>query len=210
MSVFSVVVIDLLAALNMSQHKTGVARLQSHGSVAYRIRSRAPYLTLPPEYSHFLHLNLQGSMGLHLVGHQSSGTSATLFSLFSASTPILQIISSTMNNTLRLDYQDGGGAPGLDSIYFPQRNPFSKDEWVQLALSLEPDRLVFFVDCQEAVVVPIQNDKRIKLKLPQDVVVSLGSTPRRKESKFCVSFFNILYNISNLISSNNSMRHGLY
>ncbi|KAK2842201.1 hypothetical protein Q5P01_012401 [Channa striata] len=177
-------VIDLLAALNMSQPLTGVARLQSRGSVIYRIRPKAPFLTLPPEYSHFLFSGLQGSMGVHLVGHQSSGSSATLFSLSSTSSPILQLISSTLHNTLRLDYQPAGGAQGPASVHFPMRNPFSTEEWVQLAVSLEPDRLVCFVDCQEAVVVSLKSEERINLLLPQDVVVTLGSTPGKKDSKF--------------------------
>ncbi|GLD47183.1 kielin/chordin-like protein [Lates japonicus] len=177
-------VIDLLAALNMSHHISGVTRLQSPGSVMYRIRPRAPYLTLPPEYSQLLRSSLQGSIGVHFVGHQSSASSATLFSLSSPSSPILQIISSTLDNTLRLDYEAGGGAQGLASFHFPRRNPFSREEWVQLAVSLEPDRLVFFVDCQEAVVVPVKSEERIKLELPQNVVIALASTPRRKVSKF--------------------------
>lgn len=186
-------VIDLLAALNMSHYMSGVARLQSPGSVVYKLRPKAPYLTVPREYSHLFHSNLQGSMGLHLVGHQASGSSATLFSLSSASSPILQIISSSLNNTLHLDYQAGGGARGLASFHFPGRNPFSRQEWVQLAVSLETDRLAFFVDCEEAVVLPIKSEERINLELPQDVVVTLASTPGKKDSKFSVSFLHILY-----------------
>lgn len=185
----SLLVIDLLAALNMSHHISGVARLQSPGSVIYKIRPRAPYLTLSREYSHFLFSNLQGGMGVHLAGHQASGSSATLFSISSASSPILQIISSTHNYSLRLDYQAGGGAQGPASFHFPRRNPFSGEEWVQLAVSLETDRLAFFVDCQEAVVVPTKSDERINLELPQDAVVTLASTPGKKDSKFSVSFF---------------------
>ncbi|XP_034389852.1 kielin/chordin-like protein [Cyclopterus lumpus] len=175
-------VIDLLAALNISHHISGVARLQSPGSVMYKIRPRAPYLTLPREYSHLLYSSLQGSMGVHLVGHQASGSSATLFSISSASSPILQIISST--HSLRLDYQAVGEAQGHASFHFPRRNPFSGEEWVQLAVSLETDRLAFFVDCQEAVVVPIESDERINLELPQDAVVTLASTAGKKDSKF--------------------------
>lgn len=188
----SIPVIDLLAALNMSHHISGVATVQSPGSVMYRIRSRAPYLTLPPEYSQFLYANHRGSMGLYFVGRQSSDSSATLFSLSSTSSPILQIVSSTLNDTLYLDYQaagGGGGAQGFHSFHFPRRNPFSSDEWVQLAVSLEPDRLAFFVDCQEAVVVPMKSEA--KIHLPQNVVITLGSTPRRKASKFNVSRFCI-------------------
>ncbi|XP_034734849.1 kielin/chordin-like protein isoform X1 [Etheostoma cragini] len=177
-------VIDLLAALNMSHHISGVAKLQSPSSVIYKLRPRATFLTLPREYSHFLYSNLQGSMGVHLVGHQASGSSATLFSISSASSPVLQIISSTLDNTLRLDYQAGGEAQSLASYYFPRRNPFSREEWVQLALSLETNRLAFFVDCQEAVVIPLKSEERINLKLPQDAFVTLASTPGKKDSKF--------------------------
>lgn len=185
--------IDLLAALNMSQHISGVSRVQSPGSVMYKIRPRAPYLTLPREYSHFLNSNFEGGMGVHLLAQQASGTSATLFSLSSMSSPIIQIISSTHNNSLRLDYQTGGGLQGLSSFHFSRRNPFSRDEWVQLAVSLKADGLAFFVDCQEAVVLPIKREERINLKFPQDAVVTLASTPGRKDSKFSVSVSHILH-----------------
>lgn len=188
-------VIDLLAPLNMSHHISGVSILQSPpGRATYRIRPKAPNLILPREYSHFLYSNLQGGMGVHLVGHQASGSSATLFSLSSASSPILQIISSTINDTLRVDYQAGGGAAqSLASFHFPRRNPFSREEWVQLAVSLETDRLAFFVDCQEAVVLQLKSQERINLQMPQDVVVTLASTPGKKDSKFSVSFFSRTY-----------------
>lgn len=189
----SFLVIDLLAALNMSHHISSMARLQSPGGVTYKLRPRTPYLTLPREYSHFLYTNVQGSMGVHVVGHQTSGSTATLLSLSSASSPILQIISSTLNNTLRLDYQAGGGPQGLSSFLFPGKNPFSRVEGVQLAVSLETDRLTFFVDCQEAVVLLTKREERINLELPQDVVVTLASTPGKKDSKFSVSFLHILY-----------------
>lgn len=189
--VFSFLVIDLLAALNMSHHMSGVTRLQSPGIVIYKLRPRAPYLTLPAEHSNLLYSNLRGSMGVHLVGHQAPGSTATLLSLSSGSSPVFQVISSTLNHTLRLDYRAGGGARGLVSVQFPGRNPFSREEWVQLAVSLDTDRLVFFVDCQEAVLLPIKSEERINLELPQDVVVTLASTPGKRDSKFSVSSANM-------------------
>lgn len=177
--------IDLLAHLNTSHHISGVSRLQyPSGRAAYRIRPRAPHLILPGEYSHLLHSSLHRGMGVHLVGRQAAGSSATLLSLSSASSPILQIISSTLNNTLRVEYQ----AEGASGIGFPGRNPFSRDEWVQLAVSLETDRVIFFVDCQEAVTLALRSGARINLQMPQDVVITLASTPGKKESKFSVSF----------------------
>lgn len=183
-------VIDLLAPLNTSQHINGVSKLQrALGHTVYGICPKAPSLILPQEYSHFLHSNLQGGMGVHLVGHQALGSSATLFSLSSASSPILQIISSTPNNTLHVDYQAGGGgrAQSHVSFHFPGKNPFSRDEWVQFAVSLETHRLVFFVDCQEAVILQLKSEEQLKLQIPQDVVVTLASTPGKKHSKFSVS-----------------------
>lgn len=176
----------------MSHHISGVFHLQTPpGHTTYRIRPRAPSLTLPPKYSLRLHSNIQGTMGLHFVGLQASGSSATLVSFSSASSPVLQITSSTLNNTLLLDYETGGG--GLASVHFPGRNPFSGEEWVQLAVSLEPDRMTFFVDCQEAVLLPLKGEERINLQIPQDVVVTLGSTPGKKDSKFSVSFSHTAY-----------------
>ncbi|XP_029952600.1 kielin/chordin-like protein [Salarias fasciatus] len=177
-------VIDLLAALNMTHPRSGVTRVQSPNSVAYKLRPRAPHLTLPQEYSHFLYSNLRGGIGVHVVGHQTSGSNATLFSLSSASSPILQIVSSTVSKTLRVDYQTGGRAQGLSSFQFPRRNPFSREESVQLAVSLEPDKLTFFVDCEEPSVVPITGSSRSNLELPQDVIITLASMPGKKDSKF--------------------------
>ncbi|XP_047453521.1 kielin/chordin-like protein [Mugil cephalus] len=174
-------VVDLLAALNMS---SGATRLQSSSSGIYKIRPRSPYLTLPREYSHLVSSNLQGGIGVRLVGQQTPGSSATVFSLSSGSSAILQIISSTLNNTLRLDYQSGGKAQGLSSFHFPRRNPFSRDGWVQLAVSLEPDRLVFFADCEEAAVLPLKDQDGMNLEVPRDVDITLAGTPGKKDSKF--------------------------
>ncbi|XP_027855893.1 kielin/chordin-like protein [Xiphophorus couchianus] len=174
--------IDLLAALNISQQRSGVSRLQSPNGVTYKIRHRAAYLILPQEYSSFLHSNFRGSIGVHLVGRQAPRSSATLFSLSSATSPILQIISSTINNSLHLDYQSAGVS--LARFYFPQKNPIRGGEWVQLAVSLEPDRLVFYADCQKPIVIGIKSENRIHLDIPHDVVIALGSTPGKTESKF--------------------------
>ncbi|KAM9854759.1 kielin/chordin-like protein [Aulostomus maculatus] len=179
-------VIDLLAALNLSHQTSGVSRLHSPGGVMYRIRPRAPHLTLPREYTQSLLSNLHGGIGVHLVGSQARGTDASLLSLSSPSSPILQIISSTLNNTLRLDYR--GGVQGIASFHLPRRNPFSREEWVQLAVSLEPQRLVFFVDCQKAAVIPVKQEEKLNLELLRNSVVTLASTPRKKDSKFTGHF----------------------
>lgn len=182
--------LDLLAPLNMSDHISGVLRLQSpSGPAAYRIRPRAPNLTLPPEYSRLLSSKVQGStLGVHLVALQAPGTSATLLSLSSSSSPVLQIVSSTLNHTLDLSFLNGEGEGGrIASFGFPGRNPFSGGEWVQLAVNLEPERLVFYVDCQEAVTLHLKQEEKLHLRIPQDVAVTLASTPGKRDSKFSVS-----------------------
>ncbi|CAI5664367.1 unnamed protein product [Oreochromis niloticus] len=171
-------VIDLVEALDLPHRKSA-----SSGMI-YKLRNRAPHLTLSAEYSHFLYSNLQGSMGVHVVGRQAPRSTATIFSLSSASSPILQIISSTVNNTLRVDYQVEGRAYDFASIHLLDTNPFASEKWGHLAVSLEPDRLAFFVDCQEAAVFPIENENRINLELPQDVLITLGSTLGKRSSKF--------------------------
>lgn len=183
--------LDLLAPLNMSDPISGVFRLQSpSGPAAYRIRPRAPNLTLPPIFSRLLHSKVQGSMGLHLVALQATGTSATLLSLSSASLPILQIISSTLNDTLELSFLNGeGGGRRIASFGFPGGNPFSGEKWVQLAVSLEPERLAFYVDCQEAVILHLKHEENIRLLIPQDVVLTLASTPGKRDSKFSVGLW---------------------
>ncbi|KAJ3596121.1 hypothetical protein NHX12_002530 [Muraenolepis orangiensis] len=65
-------VVDLLAALNMSQPIKGISKIHSEDpsgtTTAYKLRTKAPHLTLPPEYSHLLVSTRQGSVGVHLVG----------------------------------------------------------------------------------------------------------------------------------------------
>ncbi|XP_077451474.1 kielin/chordin-like protein isoform X1 [Stigmatopora argus] len=180
-------VIDLLSGLDVSLSKSGVSRLPSPTGAVYRFRPRAHHLTLPAEYSRKLSSDLQGSIGLHLVGQQLQGISN--ITLLSFSTPssdiLLRLTSSTTEDVLRLDYTV---ERGIRSLLLPGANPFSTGEWVQLAVSLEPDRLVYFVDCREVQVVLIKAEERFQLELPQDVVVTLGSTPGRKESKFTGHF----------------------
>lgn len=193
-------VVDLLQHLNASQHVSGVSRLQDPSGATYRIRPRAPHLTLPREYSRALLADLRGALGVHLVGRQAAGTAATLLSLTSAtSSPGLQIVSSTLDLTLRVLAAGG-------SFVYPGRNPFSRDQWVRLAVSLEADRLTFFVDCDPAAELRLRGgenvsksvsedrrDERLKkLQVPRDVVITLGSAPGKKESKFSVSFFSPL------------------
>lgn len=186
--------IDLLAALNLSRQTSGVSTLADPDDVVYRVRPRAPHLSLPLEYSQLLRAALQGAIGLHLTAQQALSSDATLLSLSSSTSAILRVTSSTLRNTLHVDYPAGGGGRGHAS--FPGTNPFSSGEWVQLAVSLEPHRLLFFVDCQEAVVVPIKREEKINLELPRDLLITLASTPGKKESRFNVGLSLIHSSVS--------------
>lgn len=189
-------VVDLLQHLNASHHISGVSRLQDPTGATYRIRPRAPHLTLPREYSRALLADLRSALGVHLVGRQAGGTAATLFSLTSAtSSPGLQIVSSTLDHTLRV--LTAGG-----SLVYPGRNPFSRDQWVRLAVSLESDRLTFFVDCDQAAELLLRGGENVDLQVPRDIVITLGSTPGKKESKFSVSFSSPWTQSSHTVSLN--------
>lgn len=171
-------VVDLLSALNLSQPLSGVSRTQTSTGTLYRLRSRAPHLTLPSEYSELLRSNVS-SLGVLLVGQQTSEQTAALFSVSSPSGPVLQITSSF--KTLSVEYQSAGGR--LSSVVFPEKNPFTGPELVRLAISVEPEMVTFFVDCEEAVFVPVKNEKRINLDLSGNMTVTLGSSVGRKDSK---------------------------
>lgn len=167
-----------------------MSHLQDPSGATYRIRPRAPHLTLPREYSRALLSDLRsGALGVHLVGRQAAGTAATLLSLTSATSdsPGLQIVSSTLDHTLRVLVAGG-------SFVYPGRNPFSRDRWMRLALSLEADRLTFFADCDQAaeLLLLLRGGESVELQVPRDVVITLGSTPGKKESKFSVSLCVVL------------------
>ncbi|XP_056455381.1 kielin/chordin-like protein [Gadus chalcogrammus] len=183
-------VIDLLAALNMSQPIKGISKIHdedpSGSTAAYKLRPKAPHLTLPPEYSRLLASAGPGSLGVHLVARQAHDTSATLLSFSSRSSTLLQLVSSTRNSSLRLDRSlEGPGAAGLLSLFLPGGSPFSGARWARLALGLEPDRVSLFVDCEEAVVVRRRREERVDLRaFPRDLRVTLGSAMGDSDSKF--------------------------
>ncbi|XP_028305155.1 kielin/chordin-like protein isoform X2 [Gouania willdenowi] len=178
-------VIDLLAALNITHPTPGISRVQTSSTVVYKIRPRAPYMTLPQKYSHVLTSDPQAGFCVRVEAQQTSGTNGSLFSISSASTPFLQVISSTVNNTLRLDYLAGDkGLQGSVSSYFPKRNPFSEGGWVRLAVCLQREHVTLYVECEDPAVLATKSNNKTNLFLPRDVSITLASTPGRKDSKF--------------------------
>ena len=75
----------------------------------------------------------------------------------------------------------------VSKLEYPGKNPFVAEDLVHLAVSVEPDRVTFYVECKEEVSVPVRSGERINLTSAGNVSVTLGSTPGRKDSKFSVS-----------------------
>lgn len=173
-------VVDLLSAMKLYSPISGISRVQTSTGMLYKLRSRAPHLTLPSEYSNYIRSKINNSLGVLLIGQQTSDQPATLFSLSSSSSPVLQITSSS--KILSVDYESPGRK--LSSLVYPRRNPFAAEDLVRLAISVEPERVTFFVECEEEVVVPVKSDEKIDLTLAGNLTVTLGSTPGRKDSKF--------------------------
>ncbi|XP_066541573.1 kielin/chordin-like protein [Hoplias malabaricus] len=181
-------VIDLLEASNITRSVRGVTKAKGRdpGTWAWRLRSRSPHLTLPQDFSRYLLSSSQGSLGLHLVGQQVRNSEATIISLTSEAAlqlgagPLLRLNSSTRDNWLRLEYH----SQGTDSkmLTLPGGNPFFSGNWVRMGLSLEPRRLLLFVECKEAVVLDLSQN--LNLDFPLDLQITFSSTAGDKTSKF--------------------------
>ncbi|KAI4897940.1 hypothetical protein NFI96_019845 [Prochilodus magdalenae] len=181
-------VIDLLEAVKVT-HIRGITKTKGRdpGALAWRFRSRLPHLTLPQDFSRYLISSSQGSLGLHLVGQQIRNSEATLISLNSEAVlqldgkPLLCLRSSTENNRLWLEFRSQHSQKP-EELTLPGGNPFSGGGWVRLGLSLEPKRLVLFVECEEATVLDLKQS--LLPELPLDLQVTFSSTAGDKASKF--------------------------
>ncbi|KAK7892160.1 hypothetical protein WMY93_024123 [Mugilogobius chulae] len=124
-------VVDLLEAVNLSQPISGVSSVHTTTGILYKLRSKAPHLTLPSEYSQYISSNISSSLGLFL-----------------------------------------------------REKSLRAQDVVRMAINVELERVTFFVECDEPVVVPITSEESVNLTFPGDVLVTVGSTPGRKHSKF--------------------------
>ncbi|XP_015279092.1 PREDICTED: kielin/chordin-like protein, partial [Gekko japonicus] len=185
-------VIDLLEALNVTRSIEGVTRAKGpdRGVPAWKFRQRVPHLTLPWDYSVYLLSTVQAALGFHFVARQSRGSEGTLISLVSPAAtkrdgrPLLQLVSSTRLDQLRLDYRAVHNMEPA-SLVFPGGNPFAHGHWARLALNLEPHRISLFVDCREPVVFEKGGGEEVlSLILPLDLHITFASLSGDKASKF--------------------------
>ncbi|XP_067325493.1 kielin/chordin-like protein [Anolis sagrei] len=185
-------VLDLLEALNITRSVLGVTKAKGPdpGVPAWKFRPRVPHLTLPWDYSVYLLSTVQGALGFHFVARQSRGSEGTLISLVSPAAlkrdghPLLQLVSNTRADHLRLDYRAVHNMEPA-RLVFPTGNPFAHSRWVRLALNLEPLRITLFVDCQEPFVFGKSGGEEVlSLILPLDLQITFASVLGDKTSKF--------------------------
>ncbi|KAM6437201.1 kielin/chordin-like protein [Liasis olivaceus] len=189
-------VLDLLEALNISRSMPGVTKAKGPdpGIPAWKFRRRVPLLALPWDYSVYLLSTVQAALGFHFVARQSPGSQGTLISLASPAAskrdgrPLLQLVSSTREDQLRLEYRAMHNTEPA-SLVFPGGTPFSQGRWVQLALHLEPQRVSLFVDCQEPFVFEKSSgEDLLRLALPLDLQITFASLAGDEASKFLGSW----------------------
>ncbi|MBN3295301.1 KCP protein, partial [Amia calva] len=185
-------IIDLLEALNITRSIKGVTKAKGlePGIPAWKFRQRVPHLTLPRDFSIYFLSTLQGSIGFHFVARQSKNSDGTLISFISPTAmkkdghPLLQLVSSTRSNQLRLDYRAVHSMEPA-SILFPGGTPFSNTKWARVALNLESHKISLFIDCEESIVFEKnQGEDVLSLMLPIDLEITFASMPGNKASKF--------------------------
>ncbi|XP_076848974.1 kielin/chordin-like protein isoform X2 [Brachyhypopomus gauderio] len=184
------IVIDLLDVLNITSSPLGVTVTDGRdpGVKAWCLQPNTPHQTLPRGDSLRLRRASRGSLGLHLVGRQPGGTEATLISLRSASgrkrrtEPLLRLVSSTREDWLRLEYRSKEGSK-TELLTLPGGNPFSGGGWVRMYVSLEPRRVMLFVECEEATSVDLPPEAAaLNLDFSRDITFS--STAGNKARRF--------------------------
>ncbi|KAJ8261952.1 hypothetical protein GJAV_G00160380, partial [Gymnothorax javanicus] len=185
-------VIDLLEALNITRSIKGVTKTKGlePGIPAWKFRQRVPHLTLPRDFSIYFLSTMQGSIGFHFVAQQAKNSDGTLISFISPAAlkkdgrPLLQLVSSTRSNQLRLDYRSVHSMEPA-SILFPGGTPFSNERWARVAFNLESHKISLFIDCEEPIVFEKTGGEDVlSLTLPIDLEITFASVPGDKASKF--------------------------
>ncbi|XP_048465930.1 kielin/chordin-like protein [Rhincodon typus] len=185
-------VIDLLEALNITRSIKGVSRSKGlePGFPAWKFRNRVPHLTLPRDYAIYFLTSMQGSIGFHFVAKQSRNSEGTVISFTSPTItkkdgqPLLQLVSSTRSNQLRLDYRTVHNMEPA-SVVFPGGTPFGNKQWGRVAFNLEAQKITLFIDCEEDIIFEkTMGDDAISLILPIDLEIHFSSTAGDHSSKF--------------------------
>ncbi|XP_041113770.1 kielin/chordin-like protein isoform X2 [Polyodon spathula] len=185
-------VIDLLEALNITRSIKGVSKAKGleSGIPAWKFRQRVPHLTLPRDYSIYFLSTMQGSIGFHFVAQQAKNSDSTLISFISPTAmkkdghPLLQLVSSTRSNQLRLEYRAVHSMEPA-TILFPGGTPFSNSKWARMAFNLEAHKITLFIDCEESIIFEKnQGEDVLSLIFPIDLEITFASMPGNKASKF--------------------------
>ncbi|MBN3274905.1 KCP protein, partial [Polyodon spathula] len=186
--------IDLLKALNITRSIKGVSKAKGleSGIPAWKFRQRVPHLTLPRDYSIYFLSTMQGSIGFHFVAQQAKNSDSTLISFISPTAmkkdghPLLQLVSSTRSNQLRLEYRAVHSMEPA-TILFPGGTPFSNSKWARMAFNLEAHKITLFIDCEESIIFEKnQGEDVLSLIFPIDLEITFASMPGNKASKFLV------------------------
>eukprot|EP00061_Rhincodon_typus_P018394 g47551.t1 len=192
--------IDLLEALNITRSIKGVSRSKGlePGFPAWKFRNRVPHLTLPRDYAIYFLTSMQGSIGFHFVAKQSRNSEGTVISFTSPTItkkdgqPLLQLVSSTRSNQLRLDYRTVHNMEPA-SVVFPGGTPFGNKQWGRVAFNLEAQKITLFIDCEEDIIFEkTMGDDAISLILPIDLEIHFSSTAGDHSSKF-THFVSLLF-----------------
>ncbi|KAG8440107.1 hypothetical protein GDO86_006046 [Hymenochirus boettgeri] len=185
-------VVDLLEALNVTRSVKGVTKAKGRDpdSSSWKFRQRVPYLTLPRDYSVYLLSTIQETLGLHFVAKQAKNNKGTLIAFLSPAAiksdghPLLRLVSDTRTDQFILEYRTPQTMEPA-SIFLPGGSPFIGSQWARVALNLNPQKVILYLDCEEPVVFKKEGEEEIlSLILPLDLEISFASTPEDKESKF--------------------------
>ncbi|XP_072556904.1 kielin/chordin-like protein isoform X2 [Paramormyrops kingsleyae] len=160
-----------------------------NGLPAWRLHKNVQHLTLPQHDSINFQRKVTDSFGLYFSVQQKRRSSGTLISftvpafMNFAGQPLLQLISSRRSNLLELDYLAAFHMEPA-RIHFPINTAFLKGKWAHIALSLNRNRVVLFVNCEEAMVLEKDFEDLFSSMFLSDLEITLASTPRIYTSKF--------------------------
>ncbi|XP_048839196.1 kielin/chordin-like protein [Brienomyrus brachyistius] len=183
--------VDLLEAVGVTHPIRGIVQVKGMegGLPAWRFHKNVQHLTLPQHESIDFQRKVTDSFGLYFAVQQKRQSSGTLISFTMPAfmsyngQPLLQLFSSRRSNLLQLYYMTALSMEPA-SIHFPISTAFSKGQWARIALSLNRNRVVLFVNCEEAKVLEKDFEDIFSSMLLNDLEITLASTPGINNSKF--------------------------
>lgn len=191
--------IDLLEAVGITHPIRGIVKVNGmeKGLPAWKFLKNVQQLTLPQHDSINFQRKVTDSFGLYFAVQQKRQLSGTLISFtvpasMNYGQPLLQLFSHRGSNLLQLDYQ---AAINMEpaSIRFPISTAFLKGKWARIALSLNRNRVVLFVNCEEAKVLEKDFEHLFSSMFLNDLEITLASTPGINTNKFQVCQPHLLH-----------------